>query len=538
MKKILAYVLLIFISISLKANTKDSLVLKLEQAIENRDYYVDLKLKRISKIKLSINTKESEEIQYKKYSALYNEYKSFNFDSAFTYAKKLNQLAYKMANNEKIALTKTDISFILLSAGMFKETLDTLQTIQMMHLSDSAKYNYFYIAARTYFDMADYASEDHFFKIYNIKGNEYINKGLHYCSNGESRYYLLLGLQSLRNANWDLAKESYEKLINIAELPQSEYAVAAASLAYIYSKSNEPEKSYLLLADAAKTDILQGIKETSALRSLSELEFQTGNVKRAYKFIKFALDDAFFYGARYRRVQISYILPIIEEKHLQEVESRKKLLLIYLFCISALVILLALFVLIILKLNRKLRATKSDLAKSNEKLSNINAQLTEANQIKEEYIGQFFNIISEYIEKIEKFKKAISRKLTTHNISEIKDTVDTINPKKEREELYLSFDKIFLKVFPSFIGKFNLLLKTEEQFVIKDNQPLVPELRIIALMRLGIDDPEKIAKILNYSIHTIYSYKAKIKNKALIPNELFESKDMDIRFRSMAKRLS
>jgi hypothetical protein len=528
MKKNLALILLFLISNVLKANIKDSLAISLENIIEKKDYYLGMKLQKITEIKLSIEDKKFDAGAFDKYNALYNEYKSFNYDSAFKYANILADISYKLGDKEKIALAKLNIGFILLSSGMFKETLDTIQTIQYNYLTDSAKCNYFALKARTYYDMADYAADEHYRKIYNILGDTCEDTALKYTSKDKPKYYSLMGLKSLRNANMSDARKYYEKLVYSFKLPERDFAIEASSLSFIYYYSNEPDKSDNLLAQAAMADIMLGTKETTAIRDLAEREFKNGNINRAYKYINLALDDAYFYGARHRKIQISNILPIIEEKHLQEVESRKKQLIIYLICISALVVLLIAFVIIILNLNKKLRTAKIELANSNEKLSRINNLLTEANHIKEEYIGHFFNVISEYISKIEKFKKAVERRLVTNNIAEIKETMDNIDPKKERENLYLSFDNIFLKIFPGFIDKFNNLLKEEERVTIKDNQPLLPEQRIYALMRLGIDDPEKIAKILNYSIHTIYTYKTKIRTKALVPNEQFELKVMEI----------
>jgi Domain of unknown function (DUF6377) len=529
MKKNLSLILLLLITNALKADTKDSLVINFEKIIEKRNYYSEMKLQKIFQIKKTINDKRFDEETFNKYNALYNEYKTFNYDSAFKYAEILNAMAYKLKDKEKVALAKTNIGFILLSGGMFKETLDTILSTNYIYLKDSVKYIFFNLKARIYHDMADFAANDHFFPIYNTIGNAFLDSALKYTANDSSKYYYLMGLKSLRTNKMREAKKYFEKLIYSFKYPSPDVAIESSCLAFIYFVSGETGKSFNMLVEAAGTDIMLGIKETTAIQNLALWEYRYGNEQKAYKFINMAMDDACFYGARQRKFQISNILPIIEEKRLQEVESEKRQLLIYLICISALVLLLVAFVIIILNLNKKLFLTKNDLAISNEKLSKINNQLGEANQIKEEYIGHFFSTISEYIGKIEKFKRAVERRLITGDIAEIKEFVDKINLKKEREDLYMSFDNIFLKIFPGFIDKFNMLLKEEGRFIIENNQPMLPELRIIALMRLGIDDPEKLARTLNYSIHTIYTYKAKIKSKALMPEEIFESNIMEIK---------
>lgn len=162
-------------------------------------------------------------------------------------------------------------------------------------------------------------------------------------------------------------------------------------------------------------------------------------------------------------------------------------------------------------------------------LQQVNDHLMEANKIKEEYIGYYFNINSEYLVKIQAFKQAVENKLMTKKYDDIRYVVNSINLKKEREDLYISFDKVFLKLFPDFVTTFNSYFKEEDRIVLKEGQLLNTELRIFALIRMGIHDSEKIAKILDYSIHTIYNYKARIKSKSILPNDEFESKIMEVR---------
>jgi hypothetical protein len=162
-------------------------------------------------------------------------------------------------------------------------------------------------------------------------------------------------------------------------------------------------------------------------------------------------------------------------------------------------------------------------------LEKINDRLTEDTHIKEEYIGYFFNVISGYILKLEKLKRNIERKISTKKYDDILLSVNEINIKKERETLFYTFDHIFLKIFPNFITLFNSLLKKEDQVWPKDNEVLNTDLRIFALMRLGINDNETIANILEYSVNTIYVYKMRIKAKALVPSDQFDHKIMDIK---------
>ncbi|MBS1503733.1 MAG: tetratricopeptide repeat protein, partial [Bacteroidetes bacterium] len=178
---------------------------------------------------------------------------------------------------------------------------------------------------------------------------------------------------------------------------------------------------------------------------------------------------------------------------------------------------------------KRVKEKERIIEEKNILLEKINEKLTEDTRIKEEYIGYFFSMISGYILKLEKLKRSVERKLSIKKYEDISVTVNEINIKKERETLFYTFDHVFLKIFPNFISTFNSLLKKEDQIWPKDHEVLNTDLRIFALMRLGINDNETIANILEYSVNTIYVYKMRIKAKALVPSDQFDHKIMSIK---------
>jgi hypothetical protein len=169
------------------------------------------------------------------------------------------------------------------------------------------------------------------------------------------------------------------------------------------------------------------------------------------------------------------------------------------------------------------------LETTNKKLESINEELLLANKIKEEYIGYYFSVSSQMIEKLEKFKNNIYRKVSRKQFDDLERELDTVNIHKEKLFLYNKFDQVFLQIFPDFVGKVNALLKDKEQFKLKEGQLLNTELRIFALIRLGITDNEKIAEILDYSVNTVYSYKTRVRNMARVSKEEFEKEVMKIK---------
>jgi len=290
-------------------------------------------------------------------------------------------------------------------------------------------------------------------------------------------------------------------------------------------------------------------KETSAIRQLAELLFEQGDIQRAYSYATLALDDANFYNARQRKIEVGRILPIIEAGRFDIIKQQKDKLLIYAAIISILFILFMVSTLIILKQkkglnsarllilkqntdllesNRQLTEIQTKISKQNMDLLQINERLKEVHRIKDEYIGYFFSTNSAYLDKTEDFRKMVVRKIKNRQFDELIELTAVTDLRKEREEMFNLFDQIFMKLFPDFVTRYNQLFKAEEQVTIKTDGMLTPEIRIFALIRLGITESERIANFLDFSLSTVKNYKTKAKNRSLVPNELFEHKIMEI----------
>jgi hypothetical protein len=276
------------------------------------------------------------------------------------------------------------------------------------------------------------------------------------------------------------------------------------------------------------SDLRAATKETAAMHTLAKMLYEQGDTENAYIFIKQALNDAEFYGARQRKVEIMSILPLIASAQLNSVDEQRKVWFVYSAGLTVLILLVVIFSVIISKQLKKLKLAEGVIRQANKNLQEINNKLMEADKIKEEYIGYYFSNNSQYIDKIESFRNSIDQKLQSRKVDDIRYLVNTINPVHEREELYFNFDKIFLKLFPDFVRIVNSYFEPENRIILKDGQLLNTELRIFALIRLGIHDAEKIAKILGYSVNTIYSYKNRVKSKSSLPNDEFEDRIMEI----------
>ncbi len=514
---------------ALSLQNTDSLLIQLNHRIEMRDVYLQEKLERIDGLKQQVAKSPSRENRYTLHVKIYDEYKSLNYDSAFLYARKIQSLAYADKNTEEIADSRMKLSFVLVSSGLFNEALDTLRKLTSANLSQKLKADYFYLMGRTSYDLSDFNRDEYFSAIYNLRGNAYLDSAISLMSKESSQYHMMSGLKYLHVRNIQAAQESFEQMIANFSLTDVDFAIAASTLSFIYFYNDQPEKSKAMLIRAAIADITSCTKETLAMLNLAEMLFKQGDSENAYRYVKIALEDANYYGARHRKIQVAAVFPIIEGQQLNMVESRRKMLLLYSSLITVLTILIIAFAVIILKQFKKLKEAKQVISTANDVLIETNHQLSDANKIKEEYIWYYFNTTADYIGKLDALKRSLDLKLKTKKLEDMKFVVDSINIKHERDELYHNFDLVFLKLFPDFVNVFNSLLEADDKIHLKDGQLLNTELRIFALIRMGITDNEKIAKILDYSVTTIYRYKTRIRSKSTVPNEQFDREIMAIR---------
>ncbi|MDB5017312.1 MAG: Transcriptional regulator [Mucilaginibacter sp.] len=528
---LLLFVVLFFFQPVFAKQGYDSLLIKLNNILEKKKDYDAEKLARIDKLQQDLNNAPNPDLNFKYniYLKFYEEYKSFNYAKAFYYAKKLQQTGDLLKDPAKIAYSRIKFGFISLSSGMFKEAFDTLKNVNVKLLDNEARREYYFLTARTYYDLADYDKDDYYTPIYNSRAGKYIDSSTALCKPSSFEYIYYTGLKYLKTGNVLRAVNELKTLVKEYHLTDHQFAVTASTLSDIYIRNNQPDSAISLLIPAAMADIRSSTKEAAAMMNLAQLLHKKGDVNNAYIYINEALDDAAYYGARQREIQVNAILPVIAGDRINSVEGQRRVLFFYALSLTVLSLLVVVFAVIIYKQLRKLRIADKIIIETNHHLLENVDKLNEANKIKEEYIGYYFNLISEYINKLDKFKRSVDNKLTTKRFDDIRILVNNINLSKEREELFINFDKAFLKIFPNFVESYNALFHEESHVKLLPNQLLNTDLRIFALIRLGISDTEKIAHILEYSVNTIYNYKARIKAKSLISNDEFENAIMGIK---------
>ncbi|HEY4287195.1 MAG TPA: DUF6377 domain-containing protein [Puia sp.] len=541
MRNILTGILLLALSSAWCQNSPDNtsiLLPRLNQAIEASPKYDASKDKTIEELRKALVGIKKDDLTtlFDGLHRLYEEFKVYNYDSAFNYARQLQETALQLGDPNRITFARLKLGFCLLSSGMFKETHDSLNKICIHGAPDSLQAEYYSLMGRYYYDLGDFDNDRYNTPAYTQKGNLYIDSALQLFPKGTFNYSYFKGLREIKTNHPTEALADFGQLLSRPDLTLHQLAVTTSTLSDIYITSGQTDSAIILLIRAAIADIQSSTKETAAIFNLAQLLYKKGDVRNASSYIEIAIRDAIFYGARQRKVQVSAILPLIEGEKISRVEEQKSILLTWSIIATFLLLVVIVLVITVMRQVHRLKAAQLIITEAhikeqaiNQRLVETNNKLSEANKIKEEYIGYFFNADSEFFAKIEKFKKSLEQKIAYRKWEDIITLVNNTNLKKEKEDLLQNFDKVFLKLFPDFIQRFNDLFREEDKIRMKDNEFLNTDLRIFALIRMGIHENEKIARILEYSVNTINTYKTRIKNKSTVPNEEFEQRIMEIK---------
>lgn len=545
MKRSTILIIFIFYTIfSFAGQRLDSLLNVLDKTINEHRQYVELRENRIQQLKalLSRNNLSLDDV-YSLNKQLYNEYKAYVCDSTISYLNCNLDIAEKMNDTDKVVETKLLLSYLFASSGMYKESIDILNSIKRNMLKSSFLEDYYLCYDHVYGELSFYTHDKRSSAKYSDISWKY-KDSLYAILDKESELYL--NMKETRQRDFGEPQKALEtnmKRLQRVEFGTPEYALVTFHRALDYSKLEDNEQRKIYLALSAISDLHSAIKDNASLWELANLIYKDGDVDRSYKYIRHSLDDANFFNARLRNFQISGILSIIDKTYQMKSEKQKDELRFYLILISLLSVLLIAAIVYIYKQMNKLSVARNnlqdvngqlnilnrELSEMNEQLKSANLDLSESNHVKEEYIGHFLSLCSTYIDKLESFRKMVTKKLTTGQVAELlKITKSTDIQENELKEFYANFDNTFLHLYPSFVEDFNSLLIDGEKIVLKKGELMNTELRIFALIRLGIDDSSKIADFLRYSVNTIYNYRAKVKNKAKVSREDFESLVMRI----------
>ena len=528
-----------------KSDTLDSLLLVLDKNITSCKIYSDKKDIRIRTLKEKLHLNQlSNETTYHLQESLYKEYKSYICDSAIFYLNKNIELAQQINDSYKLNESIIKLSYLLSSSGMYMEAIDVLKMVNKSSLSKEQLMNYFIAYDHVYGELGYYTQNHKIGTHYTLRSKMY-KDSIYQIASPDSEIYLSMEETRLRDeGKLQEALAINDKRLSQVTINSPEYAALMYYRALIFREQKEQDNYIRCLSLSSIADIRSAIKDHASLWMLAQALLDRGDLERAYQYMNFSWTESKFYNARLRAWQSADDLSLIDDTYQLMLRQRNSELKIYILIVSLLSLLLFIALCYIYRQVKHLRTARQNLLKVNTQLENLNKELqkinfslqtankdlAESNQIKEVYIARFIKLCSTYVDHLDTYRRMVHKKVLTNQITELLHLTRSNSILEEAlNELYENFDSAFLNLFPNFIEQFNSLLQENEQIRPKKNNTLNTELRIFALIRLGITDSSQIAEFLHYSVNTIYNYRAKVKNKARISREDFEEMIANIR---------
>lgn len=514
---------------------------KLDHALDLAEEYVSNHQVRLLTIENMLHSRGvSLEQQYNIYGQLYDTYVAFQFDKAMSTLDRQLEIARQMDDRSKIADVLLDKAMLYTSSGMFFEANVVLtKDIDTTALSRPQLVNYYNTQQRFYFDFNEYTQTPEMNRISARKVRYYRDRIFRETTPSSEIHQYIAIRDCIDNKEFERADKLNRKLLSQYNPGSHEYAMYAYDQARICEALSQSDEKVLWYARSALADVKCATKDNASLCCLAQALLHNNDVDHAFRYITISLNDALFYNAKLRPWQIASVMPMIEKSYQEAREEQERHTHNLLVIISLLTTVLFLICTCVLYLYRRTRITSrkiesmntrikeynASLSDKNQQLNILNGDLTEANAVKEEYIGLFLSMCSNYIEKLISYQRNVRRKLAAGKIAELKtETSSSDLMDSELNSFYEMFDNAFLQLYPNFVEEFNSLLKPTARIELKKGERLNTELRIFALIRLGITDSSRIASLLRYSVNTIYNYRARIKNNAAGNRDDFEER--------------
>lgn len=523
----------------------------LDSLISKKDDFQKAKLSRIAYFYSKADKAATIHDQYVANSQLFDEYSTFNADSALKYINLNIEIADKSDYSEWKIKTRIDKSNLLAGTGLLKEAEDVIKTINPSQIPDQLLPDYYGQMIFLYSHLGNYTGGKK--NLYYVKERAYKDSIMAVIPKSHKDYEWYKGWDILGTDKTDpsLIPSLLDK-VKDSQLNSRDDAKYFYMLAKLYDWQGDKENYMKYMTISAICDVKIANAEIASLEELAKILFEDGkgDIDRAYSYINYSLNKVLSFPNRVRAFGIAGTQDEINRAYQERDRMQAKRIKLFLWLVCILATLSIFTIVVIILQNNKLRLQGKNLDNTNQelnthiqKLSEIqhelasansrltelnddlhrkNEELYEANYVKEEYIGYIFTICSNYIGKLEDFRKKIHVKAVTRKYKEIEDFTDSNDMvKKELKDFYKSFDTVFLHIYPNFINDFNALLQSDKQIIPKEEELLNTELRIYALVRLGITDSVKIAEFLHCSPQTVYNNRFRVRNKAIIPREDF-----------------
>lgn len=453
-------------------------------------------------------------------------YTSFNNDSALLYFTDGYNMARDVASRHPgspVGNTADSLGMefrmrratYLSVSGFVNDALNEYDGIDTTRMGSVLLANY-YEAGRQMYSFISFFYDGYLstYDYWNNRSIEAQRKLLPLLQPNTDKYLLNLGEYYYNIREYTRSREILLELVGRIKKDSSTYAIATHILASIALTRGDHNEYLYYLAQSAITDTRLATLEIMSLQELGGVLFETGDTRRAHEYVSVALNNAVESHASVRMMKTTELLSMVEKDHNVQIASWRTwmyaIIAVLLMCLMALGVAMAF-------LRRQLT-----------RVARMRQELQDANNTKDVYISQFLSLCSIYMDKLKQFCKLANRKISAGQVDDLyKITKSGKFIEQQSAEFYTVFDDAFLHIYPTFVEQVNALLRPEEQIVLGEGEKLNSDLRILAFMRLGIDDTNRVAQILNFSVNTIYAYRNRLRNRA-IDRATFEADIMKI----------
>ena len=498
---------------------------ELDRTIERKDEIQLMLDGRISKLYSQLNESNTPEAQYRIYKDLFDAFSLVNLDSSLRYAHIKEAVAQKSSDPALICDAKFDLAQRYFRSGMFHNALENVMEIDTVQAASSGQMANYYQTLHSIYHYLTLTTKDPVLR-QNYKATENKYRGLSNSAlkEGMLDYYTVKAGIALEEGQTAIARQELEKAMENKNLAGNSISILHYWMAKVCAAEGDTDGELMHYATSAKYDLLTPVRASRSLANTARILFkEKGDIKRAHSYINLAYEGALEADSHTCIDEISQILPDINASFVLS-EQRKTIS--FMVVIAILALLLGLTVLIMFLL----QSFQKKIRTANKALESRIAELKEANKIKDLYLGRYLSLFSSHINRLERYNSELRITAKSRNLDNIikllrsNDFIDA-----EREKLFKDFDSTFLGVFPNFVSDLNKLLKEGNE--IGSNLPegkLSSELRVFALIRLGVTESAKIAQFLRKSPSTIYNYRVKLRNAAACPYDEFERRVMEI----------
>ena len=518
-------ILFIATATSSMADTNGELIQRIDSIIDNITQIYGKKQARIDFYKSMAHKSQKPETLLSAYDKLYDEYFVFQFDSAMVYADKAITLADRIGDKFHHDKCRIEKASLLGVGGLYGEAVALLDEIDSTHLDNKLRFDYTIAYYFIYTYWADYCHDYYYSPRYHERANTYLKQAVTMLRPTDSYYNFFWGEYYIYvERNDKRALEHYFKTLSTAPVESRWYAMASYAIANNYSANNNNSKYEEYMLRACISDLLNCTRENLAMQDLAMYLFKKGddNILLAERYINFAMDDAKNYNNRLRIIEISQKLPVIVSTYREKLSSQNNIMRFALFGVSILFAFVVVLLYFYSRQNQLLARQRHELSESNnllsslnDKLNTLNSRLLDTNSRRERLAKLYIDLCAKYIDRLSKFETLVKRKIKVGQVNDLLNTASSSRLSEEDAATFMnSFDTAFLDLYPSFVDEFNALLRTDEQIVPSHKGRLTTELRIYALIRLGVKESSEIAALLFYTPRTIYNYRSTIKSRA------------------------